>query len=65
MNTDIPHVVHTGKFKLGKLEITVHVLSNGDRVIPEEDFGRALGWLSLSGLPKSRHRKSALAKEAK
>ncbi len=42
----IPTVKYTGKLKIGPdLEINVHVLDDGQRVIPEDDMCRALQWL--------------------
>lgn len=31
--------------KIGDLELTVHHLSNGQRVIPSEDMARFMEWL--------------------
>ena len=48
---DIPIVTHSGIIRLPGLEITVHVLSNGQRVIPQDDLRRFIDWLESGGDP--------------
>ena len=51
MTEEIPTVTHEGQIKLSDdLEIKVFVLSNGERVIAEEDMAKALYFLGLSDL---------------
>ena len=38
MSENLPKVIKEGKLKIGGTEITVCVLDNGKRIIPEEDF---------------------------
>lgn len=47
MNNDMPKVVSKGKVKLLDIEITVCVLDNGQRVIPEDDMRKALLFLGI------------------
>lgn len=44
----IPKVIHEGKIKLDGLEIKVCVLDNGQRIIPEDDFKKAISFLGIS-----------------
>lgn len=39
----IPHVTHESILKLGELSVRVYVLSDGNRIIPEEDMKRIFG----------------------
>lgn len=39
----LPFVTHTGILKILDVEITVHQLSNGMRVIPSEDMAKLFG----------------------
>jgi len=49
MTTRIPKVIREGKISITQgLEITVCVLDDGRRVIPEEDMQRALDFLGLT-----------------
>lgn len=44
----IPRVIKEGKMKIQGIEIKVCVLNDGRRIIPEEDFDKALNLLGLS-----------------
>lgn len=44
----IPRVIKEGKMKIQGIEIKVCVLDDGRRIIPEEDFDKALNLLGLS-----------------
>lgn len=48
MKQNTPKVIHEGKITLDGLEIRVCVLDNGQRIIPEEDFKKALTFLGIS-----------------
>lgn len=48
MSNKIPTVTHEGILKVKDLEIKVLTLDNGQRIIPEDDFKKALDWLGLS-----------------
>lgn len=48
MSNKIPIVTHEGILKVNGLEIKVLTLDNGQRIIPEDDFKKALDWLGLS-----------------
>jgi hypothetical protein len=45
---ELPHITHKGVLKIMDVEIQVYQLSNGMRIIPEEEFYR-LGLLPLPG----------------
>jgi hypothetical protein len=49
MADNIPTVERTATMKIGNLELTVHHLSNGQRVIPAEDLARFCAWLEAEG----------------
>ena len=42
---NLPTVTHEGELAIGSLTIRIMVLSNGQRVIPKEDFEALLNWL--------------------
>lgn len=46
--TKMPKVVSEGKIKIGDFEIRVCVLDDGKRIIPQEDFKKALDFLGLT-----------------
>lgn len=46
-DSSLPYVTHTGKLTLGDLEIEVCVLSNGQRIIPEDEMVKILGILPI------------------
>lgn len=48
MEKRIPKVVSEGKIKVQGLEITVCVLDDGRRIIPEEDMQKALRFLGIT-----------------
>lgn len=48
MSNRIPKVVKEGKIKVEGLEIRVCVLDDGQRIIPKEDFLKALEFLGWS-----------------
>lgn len=48
MSNRIPKVVKEGKIKVEGLEIRVCVLDDGQRIIPKEDFFKALEFLGLN-----------------
>lgn len=41
-------ISHSGMVQIGPLSVRVHVLTDGSRIIPEEDFAAALDALGLS-----------------
>ena len=45
----LPTVERTATMMLGNLELTVHHLSDGQRVIPAEDMVRFMEWLENGG----------------
>lgn len=47
MNDKTPVVTNEGILKVGNLEIRVLTLDNGLRIIPEDDFKKAIKWLGL------------------
>lgn len=48
----LPHVTHEGILDIGGVRIKVLQLSNGERVIPEEDLDRLFpGWKNMIGNP--------------
>jgi hypothetical protein len=49
MADDIPTVERTATMQIGNLVLTVHHLSNGQRVIPAEDMARFVDWLENGG----------------
>ncbi len=46
IHSDIPTVTHSGVMRIGDLDLTVHVLSDGMRIIDEESMQRFLAYLS-------------------
>ena len=48
MSDKIPTVDHEGVLKIMDLEIKVLTLDNEQRIIPEDDFKKALKWLGLT-----------------
>jgi hypothetical protein len=42
----LPYVTHSGILKLGDIEITVHVLNTGQRIIEKEDFEALLSLMA-------------------
>ena len=48
MNDCLPKVTHEGIIKIEGLEIKVLTLDNGQRIIPEEDFKKALSFLGIT-----------------
>lgn len=48
MSDKIPTVDHEGVLKIMDLEIKVLTLDNGQRIISEDDFKKALKWLGLT-----------------
>lgn len=48
MSDKILTVDHEGVLKIMDLEIKVLTLDNGQRIIPEDDFKKALKWLGLT-----------------
>lgn len=44
----LPKVIHEAKMAIGGIEITVYILEDGRRIIPEEDMIKALSFLGLS-----------------
>ncbi len=42
----IPTALYTGTIRVGTLELTVHVLDDGRRIISEEDTMRFFRWLA-------------------
>lgn len=47
MNDKTPVVTNEGILKVGNMEIKVLTLDNGLRIIPEDDFKKAIKWLGL------------------
>ena len=47
MNDKPPVVINEGILKVGSLEIKVLTLDNGLRIIPEDDFKKAINWLGF------------------
>lgn len=48
MSNKMPTVIHEGVLKINDSEIKVLTLDNGQRIIPEDDFKKALKWLGLT-----------------
>lgn len=46
--TGIPKIIKEDTMTVQGLKIRVCVLDNGQRIIPEDDFKKALGWLGLT-----------------
>jgi hypothetical protein len=44
--SDLPYVTHTGVLKIGNISIEVLVLSNGQRVITEEEMNKFFNGIS-------------------
>lgn len=42
---DIPTATHSGIWKIGDMEIRVHRLDDGRRVIAADDFKKVLAWM--------------------
>ena len=47
-NQELPRVVHEGTMNLGGMEIKVLHLSNGQRVITEDELDKALSFLGIT-----------------
>ena len=47
MNDKTPVVINESILKVGTLEIKVLTLDNGLRIIPEDDFKKAIKWLGF------------------
>lgn len=48
MNEDLSKVTHEGTITVGGMTISVMTLDNGQRIIPEDDFKKALSFLGIS-----------------
>lgn len=48
MSGEIPKVTHTGVIKVGGVEIRAMTLDNGKRIIPEEDFKKAIKFIGIT-----------------
>lgn len=46
MSDDLPKVVHEGTLKIGDVEVKVHHLDDGRRVIASEDMAKVMLWLA-------------------
>ena len=45
---NLPKVTHEGTITVGSITIKVMTLDNGQRIIPEDDFKKALNLLGIS-----------------
>ena len=48
MSENIPKVIKDDYLSVKGLKLRVCVLDNGQRIIPEDDFKKALKWLGLT-----------------
>lgn len=44
----LPKVIHEAKMAIGGIEVTVCILEDGRRIIPEEDMKKVLSFLGLN-----------------